>query len=121
MDSAEFPGIKRAGDHPQRGFAPKGLLEQQLIARVRTATLASATLNQTEWAIVSAHQTGVSIRKIASVKSNPPTAANAPEARRSLIAAIKRMFGEKKKVEGFEPEIQTRSETGKARREKKCV
>jgi hypothetical protein len=66
VDSAECPGVKRAGDHPREDLRQRVQLERQLIARLRTATLRFSDA-QTEriWVIVSAHQAGLSIRNIA--------------------------------------------------------
>jgi transposase len=94
-------------------------LEHQLIARLRTATLRFSDA-QTErmWAIVSAHQAGLSIRKIAGAtglsSSRIHQLLNAPEAQEipvwlSQLRPSNAGSGEKKKVEGSEPEIQTRS------------
>ena len=68
---------------PREDLRQRVQLEQQLIARLRTATLGFSDA-QTEriWAIVSAHQAGLSIRKIADAsglkfQSHPPTAQRA--------------------------------------------
>ena len=70
---------------PREDLRQRVQLEQQLVARLRTATLRFSDA-QTEriWAIVSAHQTGLSIRKIAGATglsfSRIHQLLNAPEA-----------------------------------------
>jgi hypothetical protein len=104
---------------PREDLRQRVQLEQQLIARLRTAILRFSDA-QTErmWAIVSAHQVGLSIRKIASAtglsSSRIHQLLNAPEAQEipvwlSQLRPSNACSGEKKKVEGSEPEIQTRS------------
>jgi hypothetical protein len=70
-------------------------LEQQPIVRLRTATLRFSDA-QTEriWAIVSAHQTGLSIRKIAGATGLTPVKSakllNAPEVQEIANSCIRK-------------------------------
>jgi hypothetical protein len=94
-------------------------LEQQLITRLRTASLRfSDAQSERIWAIVSAHQAGLSIRKIADAtglsSSRIHQLLKAPEAQEipvwlSQLRPSNTGSGEKKKIEGSEPEIQTGS------------
>ena len=94
-------------------------LERQLIARLRTATLRFSDA-QTEriWAIVSAHQAGLSIRKIAGAtglsSSRIHQLLNAPEAKEiplwpSQLRSSNAGSGGKETAEGPEPQTKIQS------------
>ena len=106
---------------PREDLRQKVQLEQQLIARLRTATLRFSDA-QTEriWAIVSAHQAGLSIRKIAGAtglsSSRIHQLLNAPEGKEipvwlSQLRQSSRGSGGKKK----RPESETVIRSGLAR------
>ena len=94
-------------------------LERRLIARLKTANI-RFTDAQVEriWAIVSAHQTGLSIRKIAGAtglsSSRIHQLLNAPEGKEipvwlSQLRQSSRGSGGKKKAKRLEPETEIRS------------
>jgi hypothetical protein len=59
---------------PRENLRQRVQLEQQPIARLRTATLRfSDAQSERIWAIVSAHQAGLSIRKIADASGLSPS------------------------------------------------
>ena len=66
MDGSESSGVKVARGHKIEDVRQRLQGEQELIARLRTANVRFSDA-QTEriWAIVSAHQAGLSIRRIA--------------------------------------------------------
>jgi hypothetical protein len=86
VDSSDSSRVKWERGHHNRGVAPEVQLERRLIARLKTANI-RFTDAQVEriWAIVSAHQTGLSIRKIAGAtglsSSRIHQLLNAPEAK----------------------------------------
>jgi transposase len=85
VDSSESSGVKVARGQQDRGRAPKLAIERELIARLRTANVRfSDAQTERNWAIVSAHQAGLSIRKVAGVtglsSSRIHQLLNAPEA-----------------------------------------
>jgi hypothetical protein len=86
VDSSESSGVKVARGQQNRGGRQRSQREQELIARLRTANVRFSDA-QTErvWAIVSAHQAGLSIRRIAGAtglsSSRIPQLLNAPEAK----------------------------------------
>jgi hypothetical protein len=86
VDSSESSGVKVARGQQNRGGRQRSQREQELIARLRTANVRFSDA-QTEriWAIVSAHQAGLSIRRIAGAtglsSSRIHQLLNAPEAK----------------------------------------
>ena len=104
---------------PREDLRQSVQLEQQLIARLRTATLRFDDA-QTErvWAIVSGHQAGLSIRKIAGAtglsSSRIHQLLNAPEAQEipvwlSQLRPSNAGAGGTETAEGSEPETTIRS------------
>jgi DNA-binding transcriptional MerR regulator len=104
---------------PREDLRQRVQLEQQLIARLRTATLRFSDA-QTEriWAIASAHQAGLSIRKIAGAtglsSSRIHQLLNAPEAQEipswlSQLRPSNPGSGGKEAAEGAEPETKIQS------------
>ena len=104
---------------PREDLRQRVQLEQQLIARLRTATLRFSDA-QTEriWAIASAHQAGLSIRKIAGAtglsSSRIHQLLNAPEAQEipswlSQLRPSNPDSGGKEAAEGAEPETKIQS------------
>src|SRR5260221_11582841 len=93
-------------------------LQRQLIARLKTANIrfTDAQVERT-WAIVSAHQAGLSIRKIAAAtglsSSRIHQLLNAPEAKQipvslSQLRQSSGGYGRKKKAQQPEPETEIR-------------
>src|SRR5258708_36012153 len=119
VDSSDSSRIKSDCGHHHRGVAPDCNSSGDLIARLKTANI-RFTDAQVEriWAIVSAHQAGLSIRKIAGAtglsSSRIHQLLNAPEAKEipvwlSQLRQSSRGSDGKKKAERPEPETEIRS------------
>src|ERR1700737_1294315 len=93
-------------------------LERRLIARLKTANIGYPDAQvERIWAIVSAHQAGLSIRKIAGAtglsSSRIHQLLNAPEAKEIPVWLSRRGAGGKKKAEQLESETEIRSRLGR--------
>ncbi len=114
MDSSESPGVKVARGQQDRGGRQRSQRERELIARLRTAGVRfSDAQTERNWAIVSAHQAGLSIRRIAGAtglsSSRIHQLLNAPEAKGipvwlSQLRQSSGGSGRKKEAERPEPE-----------------